>query len=49
MERAAKRIVEMLGLKKVKGFYLTTWGKKTEKGLEASIFNLIADAQSNGS
>lgn len=43
MKLKARKIFEMLGLKKVKGYYITNWGKKTEEGIIASIFNILAE------
>ena len=44
IEYATKRIIELVDLKKINGFYQTFWGIKTDEGLKASIFNIIADA-----
>jgi len=37
----AKKLIRVLGLKRIKGFYQTTWGRKTEKGLIATILSIM--------
>ena len=38
-------IIDKVTGEKFKGFYITGWGKKTEKGVIASIFNILAEEQ----
>jgi hypothetical protein len=45
IEKQTLRIVELIepALRRRKGRYPTSWGMKTGKGLEASIFNILVD------
>jgi hypothetical protein len=45
MENSAKKIVETLKahIEKRKGLFVTEYGRKTERGLKATIFNILAE------
>jgi hypothetical protein len=45
VEEQTMQIVELLApaLEKRRGRYKTAWGIKTNKGLKASIFNILVD------
>lgn len=45
-EEVGKAMVDLLNLKKKKGFYITSWGRKSLEGLGASVIQILVDEAS---